>query len=54
MGIIYWAVLQEALSSVLRVGRVSVAIRGLVYFSWAGTSYIARDRYSADRISLCL
>jgi hypothetical protein len=38
----------------LRVGRVSVVIHWLVHLSWARTSYIARDRYSDDSISLHL
>jgi len=46
----------------LRIGSVSVAIRRFirsyirtfVYLSWTRTSYIARDRFSTDRVSLCL
>jgi hypothetical protein len=48
----------------LRAGRVSVVIRRLVHhnwhgsagerLSWVGTSYIARDRYSTERVFLSL
>jgi hypothetical protein len=48
----------------LRTGHVSVVIRGFVHYSWygpalerlswAGTSYIARDRYLTERVFLRL